>query len=56
MNPCNQSFKQNIFSVNKNECVETFINNASIIGACLNNYCPLECDSLSYEININTAK
>jgi len=49
INPCNKSYKQDIFSVS-NECVKAFTQNSSIHHLCLNTYCPLQCNSLSYEI------
>jgi len=54
LNPFNQSLKPDVFSI-VNKSVQTFIKNSNINELCLSRYCPLQCNSLSYDININFA-
>jgi hypothetical protein len=54
LNPFNQSLKPDVFSI-VNKSVQTFIKNSNINELCLSRYCPLQCNSLTYDININFA-
>jgi hypothetical protein len=49
MNPCNLTFKEDVFK-STNKCVRLFIKNSNVSEKCLKKYCPLECGSLTYDI------
>jgi len=54
-NPCNKRIEKDIFFlVDNNTCIQLFIQNLSNSEICLKKYCPLECDSLVYEINLHS--
>jgi len=55
MNPCNQSYESDIFFFSsKSKCVEKFLKNEDNNELCVNQYCPLECDSFKYDIILQT--